>query len=147
MESRAHATPTRWAAGRVKGASSSVWKRRLSIKKPSAGDIYNTTVLAAAVFNASVLWANLRALRKYRLDAFHANDRQADSWPLVSVLAPARNEAATIERCVRSLLAQEYPNIEILVLDDGSTDGTYDIVERLRLNDPSGRLHVLHGKD
>jgi chlorobactene glucosyltransferase len=124
-----------------------VWKRRLAIKRPSTVDIYHGLVLAAAVTNAAVLGANLRALRRFRLDAFHASPRPAESWPLVSVLVPARNEAATIEHCVRSLLAQDYPNIEILVLDDGSTDGTYEIVERLRREDSAGRLRVLHGKD
>ncbi len=44
--------------------------------------------------------------------------------PLVSVLVPARNEKLNIERCVRSLLAQDWPNLEILVLDDRSEDGT-----------------------
>ena len=49
--------------------------------------------------------------------------------PLVSVLVPARNEEETIARCLRSLVAQDYPNLEIIVLDDGSTDATAPIVE------------------
>ena len=44
--------------------------------------------------------------------------------PRVSVLVPARNEEANIERCVAALLAQDYPDFEVLVLDDESTDGT-----------------------
>jgi chlorobactene glucosyltransferase len=47
-----------------------------------------------------------------------------DGGPLVSVLIPARNEAHNIECCVRSILAQDWPNLEILVLDDRSEDGT-----------------------
>ena len=46
------------------------------------------------------------------------------SLPLVSILIPARNEADNIKRCVRSLLKQDYPNTEILVLDDNSDDST-----------------------
>ena len=46
----------------------------------------------------------------------------------MSILVPARNEEATIAGCLRSLLAQDYPNLEILVLDDGSADATPDIV-------------------
>ena len=48
-----------------------------------------------------------------------------DSWPGVVVIVPARNEAATIGRCVASLLAQDYPGaLSIIVVDDGSDDGT-----------------------
>jgi chlorobactene glucosyltransferase len=51
--------------------------------------------------------------------------------PLVSVLVPARNEALNIEECVRSLLLQDYPRYELIVLDDHSSDSTASIVERL----------------
>jgi chlorobactene glucosyltransferase len=63
--------------------------------------------------------------------------------PLVSVLVPARNEAANIEACVRSLLAQDYPRWELLVLDDQSEDATGAILARLAAAD--GRLRVLAG--
>src|ERR1044072_3746286 len=49
--------------------------------------------------------------------------------PLVSVIIPARNEARNIERCVRSVLATDYSPIEVIVVDDRSTDGTAEIVE------------------
>ena len=57
-----------------------------------------------------------------------------DQWlPPVSVLVPAYNEAVGIERSVRSLAASDYPDLEILVIDDGSTDGTGDIASALGL--------------
>ena len=51
--------------------------------------------------------------------------------PLVSLLVPARNEEGTIGNCLRSLLGQDYPNLEVLVLDDGSSDGTVSEVRRV----------------
>lgn len=51
--------------------------------------------------------------------------------PLVSILVPARNEARGIEACVGSLLLQDYPNWELLVLDDHSDDGTGKMVREL----------------
>ena len=51
-----------------------------------------------------------------------------EAVPLVSVLIPARNEARRITPCLRSLLAQDYPNYEIIVLDDHSDDETTRVV-------------------
>ncbi|SCL16647.1 bifunctional polysaccharide deacetylase/glycosyltransferase family 2 protein [Micromonospora inyonensis] len=51
----------------------------------------------------------------------------------VSVIVPAYNEAANIAATVRSLVASAYPALEVIVVDDGSSDGTADIVERMRL--------------
>jgi chlorobactene glucosyltransferase len=65
-------------------------------------------------------------------------------FPKVSLLVPARNEEDNIERCVSSLLAQDYPNFEVLILDDQSTDRTRQIIEDLSRSDP--RLQVLDGQ-
>ena len=54
--------------------------------------------------------------------------------PPVAVVVPAYNEAVGIERAVRSLAASDYPTFEVIVVDDGSTDGTADIVEGLALD-------------
>ncbi len=72
-------------------------------------------------------------------------DRAGAPKPLVSLLVPARNEEANIRACVRSLLAQSYPHLEIIVLDDRSEDGTRRLLELERARD--GRLIVLAGED
>ena len=52
-------------------------------------------------------------------------------WPPVTVIVPARNEAATIAACVKSLLNQDYPGtLSIIIVDDSSTDGTGDIAHQ-----------------
>lgn len=47
-----------------------------------------------------------------------------NDFPLVSAIVPAYNAEAVVGRCVASLLAQSWPNVEVLVADDGSSDGT-----------------------
>jgi peptidoglycan-N-acetylglucosamine deacetylase len=60
--------------------------------------------------------------------------------PAVSALVPAYNEAAVIGRTLAALLASNYPHLEVLVIDDGSTDGTAEVAEQFA-TDP--RLRVL----
>lgn len=65
-------------------------------------------------------------------------------FPMVSVLIPARNEERSIARCVESILAQDYPSFEVLVLDDQSSDGTRAILEKMATSQPT--LRVLSGE-
>jgi len=69
--------------------------------------------------------------------------RSPSVFPLVSILVPARNEESNIAGCIQSLLAQDYPSFELLVLDDQSEDGTRAILEKIAENQPG--LRVLDG--
>lgn len=88
--------------------------------------------LALAALYAFVTLANL--------SIFRAPVRSLRATAPVSVLIPARDEAANIEDALRAVLAQEDAEIEVVVLDDGSTDGTGAIVERIAARDPRVRL-------
>ncbi len=68
----------------------------------------------------------------------------ADGGP-VSVIIPARNEAATIATLIGSLQASSYPHLEIIVVDDRSTDDTAAIVRRLAATDP--RIQLVRGAE
>lgn len=68
---------------------------------------------------------------------------QPSQQPKLSILIPARNEAAVIGRTVRALLAQSYPNFELLILDDQSTDGTGAVAAQAAAGDV--RVHIMPG--
>jgi chlorobactene glucosyltransferase len=79
---------------------------------------------------------NLRLIPRLRV-------RMPRHTPLVSVIIPARDEERTIERTVRAMLAQTYPALEIIVVNDRSTDATEGILRGI----DDGRLIVLHGEE
>ncbi len=67
--------------------------------------------------------------------------------PRVSVVTPAFNASATLRETVNSVLMQTYGDLECLVIDDGSTDGTNELVKQLAAQDARVRLlvHQRHG--
>jgi cellulose synthase/poly-beta-1,6-N-acetylglucosamine synthase-like glycosyltransferase len=65
--------------------------------------------------------------------------------PRVSILIPARNEERNLEEALRSVLALDYENLEIDVIDDRSTDRTGEILDRMTAAEP--RLRVMHVRE
>lgn len=98
--------------------------------------IYDLIVFQAILFLIAL--SNARSLLRTGRHSAPAR------FPKVSALVPAPNEEANIERCIRSLLSQDYPDFEVLVLDDESTDQTRAILESLAGSD--SRLRVLDGR-
>jgi glycosyltransferase involved in cell wall biosynthesis len=101
----------------------------------------------------ALLWvgSTLNALRRLPgipdlLDEKYSAPIARTETPLISVIVPARNEEESVEACLRSLLAIESVALEILAIDDRSTDATGAIMDRLAaVADASGkRLRVLH---
>ncbi len=78
------------------------------------------------------------------------NSRSLDDWsdvvpppvPRVSVIIPARNEARNIERCLRSVLTSNHPDLEVIVVDDHSTDETGGLARAVALDDARVRVIV-----
>lgn len=71
--------------------------------------------------------------------------------PLISIIIPARNEAGNIRRCIEALQSQTYPNFELIVVDDGSTDATPVILQDLQAAAKDtlhpGRLSIISGSE
>ncbi|MEL7633886.1 poly-beta-1,6-N-acetyl-D-glucosamine synthase [Sporomusa sphaeroides] len=65
-------------------------------------------------------------------------------YPLVSVLIPARNEEDAIRSTIEAVLSSQYPNFEIIVLDDASTDSTAAIVQEIEANEERVRVLLLN---
>ena len=73
------------------------------------------------------------------LGEISAADHPGSPWPTLSIVAPARNEARGIEAAVQSLLRLDYPGLEIVIVNDRSTDDTGAILHRLKQNHESAR--------
>ncbi len=80
------------------------------------------------MISLGVILTNFRLIHRSR----QANRQPANpDYPTVSILVPARNEEASLAACLRSLLNQNYPHYEVLVLDDQSDDQTPQIMAQL----------------
>jgi glycosyltransferase involved in cell wall biosynthesis len=76
------------------------------------------------------------------LDSVVATLKPPTAWSKVSIIVPARDEAAKIEAAMRSKLAIDYSDFELIAVDDRSQDATGAILDRLAADDP--RLRVIH---
>ena len=108
---------------------------------------------AALVFHFLLLLALLLLLANAVVNAViiptvrRPEKRKAEGAPKVSALVPARNEEHNIGRCLESLMAQDYPNLEVVVLNDRSEDRTGEIIAGLGFveGERGGRLRVVSG--
>lgn len=111
-------------------------------------EVISTSVLTVLAWGLACLWIVitgifLNACRKQSpLQPMTDSSRSSD-LPKLSVLIASRNESACIETCIRSLIRQDYPDLEIVAVNDRSTDDTGEILDRLA-EEFSDRLRVVH---
>lgn len=99
-------------------------------------------LLAAAPWIVAAVLFPLMLLHRSRVRRYPR--LSADAAPFVSIIVPARNEAENIGACVATLVNSEYPALEVIVVDDQSTDGTDDVV-RLIAERSQGRVRLVEG--
>lgn len=93
------------------------------------------TIISAMV---TVIWSLRHVMIERQKDADVLTPESPgvdDGAPFLSVLVAAKDEADNIETCLRTLLAQDYPNFEVIAINDRSEDGTRDIIERMAAED------------
>jgi chlorobactene glucosyltransferase len=100
--------------------------------------MYQVIVAVGLISSLLNLILNLKSLKVPRSDS-----KVPEPAPLVSILVPARDEEVNIGNCLESLRKQDYPNFEVLVLDDNSVDNTAGIVEQVVAKD--NRVGLLRG--
>lgn len=109
---------------------------------PGAGALALSLLAASPwiVLPAITMWRIRRSRELREVAAEVTSDA-----PFVSVIVPARDERRNIEACVRSVLAAQYPTIELVVVDDRSSDGTGDVARALARSD--ARLRVVENPE
>jgi poly-beta-1,6-N-acetyl-D-glucosamine synthase len=94
----------------------------------AAISVYLLSFLAILVvrYAVTILYSFMDHLESIRRGPIQYIERNEKSLPMVSLVVPAYNEGVVIQAAIRSLLLLDYPNYEIIVIDDGSTDDTYE---------------------
>jgi len=95
-------------------------------------------LLLALVWPLASIWgcSRLRGVSSLKLDPVH----HTGPWPTVSVLVPARNEELTLAPALESLRTLDYPNLEIILINDRSTDRTLEVMQRVASRDERVRV-------
>lgn len=105
------------------------------------------TILIGLYAAASLAWWLVAAWAMWRMGSSmvylaRVEPPEPPRWPRLSIIVPGCNEGDRMEAAARTLLAQDYPNLQIVLVDDRSGDQTGRIVDRLASEDP--RVVAIH---
>ena len=81
---------------------------------------------------------------KYKDPYLSVKNVDVSNGPLISIVVPAKNEEKNIRNCVQSCLNQTYMNKEIIVVNDGSTDKTGEVLDEMRKENRTTNFRILH---
>jgi hyaluronan synthase len=81
---------------------------------------------------------------KYKDPYLNARNVDVSNGPLISIVVPAKNEEKNIRNCVQSCLDQTYEKKEVIIVNDGSTDRTGEILDEMRKENRTETFHILH---
>jgi glycosyltransferase involved in cell wall biosynthesis len=105
--------------------------------------MHTVALVLAALSGMGIVWRGATLVREHRsLLRLEEVPMPTMSLPVVTVVIPARDEERHLEEALTSVLAQRYEALEIIVIDDRSTDGTGPLLDRLARKSP--RLRVVH---
>jgi len=103
-------------------------------------------ILIAPLVVLCALWIAIFAYLSWAVKQVPFFERQTAAlpgrWPPLSVIVPACNEAAHLEAAARTILGQDYPQLEVILVDDRSTDGTGPLIDLLARED--ARVKAIH---
>src|SRR5215207_8346456 len=104
--------------------------------KPTTNKI---TATESDPLKSNTILSKLTRLPSISKDYYHNTDitsQYPHHLPFVSVIVPARNEEKEIERCLVSILKQNYPSFEVIAIDDSSSDSTFEIMKKVKEETP-----------
>lgn len=116
--------------------------------------VYNAAMWFLAAFPVIIAALAINSSRQFYLDRMRQQTegdnphyeemvRAQQKWPLASVVIPARNEEDTLATTIECALALQWPEVEVIVINDGSTDGTAEVIASFA-KDPRVRV-ITHG--
>jgi chlorobactene glucosyltransferase len=112
----------------------------------SFSNIVNTISITFSVFGLVSVRKELAKMAKEQEELGKAAELEDIMLTALTVIIPARNEEKHIRKCLEALVSQDYPNLEIIVVNDESTDNTEHLIEEVKAKHGNIRLLNITGK-